>query len=195
MTTATAEKKQPVTKTPLERPLTQREQALIDEFLELRQAYKAITRRIETELHESLDHYQQQRHFYQDVSDLTHFRLNFFDTVGYFLRHSFATTYQLELWDRLSHRKYHFDFEELAHADDYQFKRGTAVETLNYDRLNVRVRRTFDIQNGHLYRARTQIFLAGKPVELVDGLMYLQRELEDHTLWLKGSLLQIRDFT
>lgn len=179
----------------LERPLTQREQELIDEFLELRQAYRAITRRIETELCESLDHYQQQRHFYQDVSDLTHFRLNFFDTVGYFLRNSFETTYQLELWDRQSHRKFSFDFEVLADADRCQLSRGTAVETLNYSRLGVRVRRTFDIQNKHLYRAKTQIFLAGKPVELVDGLMHLQRELEDHTLWLKGSLLQIRDFT
>jgi len=179
----------------LDRQLTGHERELIEKFLELRQAYKGITRRIETELSEPLDHYQQQRHFYLDTSDLTHFRLNFFDQVGHFLQSSLDATYQLELWDRKSHSKYSFTHDELAQADSCEIETGSAVETISYGRLNYRLRRVFDIQHHHLFRTKEQLFVNGKQIELTDGLMMLQRELEEHTVWFRGSLFKIRDFT
>ncbi|KIO96119.1 hypothetical protein N624_2233 [Levilactobacillus brevis] len=54
-----------------------KDRKLIDQFLELRQSYQAITQQIEHDLQTPLDHYQQKRLFYLDVGDLTHFRLNF----------------------------------------------------------------------------------------------------------------------
>lgn len=179
----------------LDRPLTGQERELIEQFLETRQVYQAITRQIEDALQEPLNQYQRQRHFYLDVSDLTHFRLNFFETVGHFLQNSLQATYQLELWDRQSHSKYCYTSHELNQADSHLVTQGHAVETIIYGQFNFRLRRVFDIQNYHLFRTKEQFFVAGKPVELTDGLMMLQRQLEDYTVWFRGNIFKIRDFT
>ena len=42
-----------------------KERKLIDQFLELRQSYQAITRQIEHDLQTPLDHYQQKRLFFR----------------------------------------------------------------------------------------------------------------------------------
>lgn len=172
-----------------------KERKLIDQFLELRQSYQAITRQIEHDLQTPLDHYQQKRLFYLDVSDLTHFRLNFFDTVGYFLRESLATTYHLEIWDRQTHQKRYYSLDELQRVSHWQVEQGTAVETVTYGKLGYRIRRTFDIYNQRLYVSKTEFFDANEQIPLVDGLMLLQQELNDHTLWIRGNLLRIKDFT
>lgn len=176
-------------------PISDQDRQLIDEFLELRQAYQLVTRRIENALQAPLDHYQQQRQFYLDVGDLAHFRLNFFGLVGHFLQNTVGLTYRLELWDRESHRKHSFSDQELAAAMHCEFKTGTVVETLLYDRLNFRLRRKFDVHGQHLYWEKSQFFVAGKEVPLTDGLMRLQQELEACSPGLHGTILKIKEFT
>ncbi|ANN49424.1 hypothetical protein A6F53_09255 [Levilactobacillus brevis] len=172
-----------------------KDRKLIDQFLELRQSYQAITQQIEHDLQTPLDHYQQKRLFYLDVGDLTHFRLNFFDTVGYFLRESLATTYHLEIWDRQTHQKRCYSLDELQRISRWEVEQGTAIETITYGRLGYRIRRTFDIYNCRLYVSKTEFFNANEQIPLIDGLMLLQQELNDHTLWIRGKLLRIKDFT
>ncbi|KRN02144.1 hypothetical protein FD13_GL000284 [Levilactobacillus senmaizukei DSM 21775 = NBRC 103853] len=176
-------------------PLTEEQCEMIDQFLEIREAYRLIVKHMENSLQTSLNHYQEQRLFYHDISDLGHFRRSYFTTVGYFLQESIETSYRLEIWDRHSHRKLSFTLDELEQADECEVKKGTAVETLNYGKFGYRLRRTFEIRHHHLYWLKTQFYIAGKPVPLVDGLMMLERDLEEHTLWLKGSILHIKDFT
>ncbi|MDA0410952.1 hypothetical protein PBR71_09585 [Levilactobacillus brevis] len=172
-----------------------KDRKLIDQILELRQSYQAIEQQIEHDLRTPLDHYQQKRLFYLDVSDLTHFRLNFFDTVGYFLRESLATTYHLEIWDRQTHQKRRYSLDDLQQITRWQVEQGTAVETIAYGRLGYRVRRTFDIYNRRLYVTKTEFFDKDEQLPLIDGLMLLQQELNDHTLWIRGNILRIKDFT
>ncbi|WP_232842710.1 MULTISPECIES: hypothetical protein [Lactobacillaceae] len=176
-------------------PLSNQDRDIIDRFLASRQAHRQLTIEVERQLREPLNHYQHQRLFYQDVSDLTHFRLNFFQHIGHFLQKSVAVTYQLEFWDRKSHRKLSFPSSELLRADQCAIELGTAVETITYEKLGYKLRRTFDIQNRHLYWQKSQFYVNGQPYPFVDGLMLLQQRLEVRTFWLRDSLLHIRDFT
>ncbi|UIF30295.1 hypothetical protein KB236_05310 [Levilactobacillus brevis] len=176
-------------------PLTAQDRDVIDRFLASRQAHRQLTIEVERQLREPLDNYHHQRLFYRDVTDLTHFRLNFFRHVGHFLQQSVAATYQLEFWDRKSHRKFSFPAAELLQADQCVVEQGTAVETLTYTNFGYKIRRTFDIQNQHLYWKKSQFYVDGRPCQLVDGLMLLQQRLEVRSLWLRGSLLHIKDFT
>jgi len=79
--------------------------------------------------------------------------------------------------------------------DCEDLKKGTVVETLTYGRLDCRMRRTFSLQNGHLFWDKEQFYVAGKPVELIDGLMILQQRLTEETAWFSKGLFRIRDFT
>lgn len=176
-------------------PLNPHERDIIDRFLASRQAHRQLTIEVEQQLREPLDNYHHQRIFYRDVSDLTHFRLNFFRHIGQFLQKSVATTYQLELWDRKSHHKYCFPVADLLQADRCAIEVGTAVETITYAHLGYKLRRTFDIQNQHLYWEKSQFYVDGQPFPLVDGLMLLQQRLEVRSLCLKDSFLHIKDFT
>ncbi|MCH4124400.1 MAG: hypothetical protein LKH74_02750 [Levilactobacillus sp.] len=176
-------------------PISEKNRQLIDEFLEIRQAYRSVTRRIEDALQAPLDHYQQRRHFYLDVADLAHFRLNFFELVGHFLQKTVGLTYRLELWDRESHHKDNFSDLELTQAACREFSTGTAVETLEYAHLNFRLRRKFEIRGRHLYWEKSQFFVAGREVPLTDGLMQLQHELEACAPVLRGTVLKIKEFT
>ncbi|WP_211089709.1 hypothetical protein [Levilactobacillus tujiorum] len=178
-----------------QQPLSLQDREIIDRFLASDQAHRQLTIEIEQRLNEPLEFYHHQRLFYRDVSDLTHFRLNFFRRVGYFLQKSVDATYQLEFWDRQSHRKYCFSKAELLQADQCDIKTGTAVETLTYTHFNYKIRRTFDIQNHHLYFEKVQFYVSGRPFSLTDGLMLLQQRLEFRSLLLSESLLQIKDFT
>lgn len=176
-------------------PISEEDRQLIDQFLELRQAYQLVTRRIEDALQAPLDHYQQRRHFYLDVGDLAHFRMNFFELVGHFLQNTVGLTYRLELWDRGSHRKYSFSDQDLAAALRDDLHTGTAVETLVYETLNFRLRRKFEVRGRHLYWEKSQFFVAGKEVPLTDGLMQLQCALEERLPGIQGTILKIKEFT
>ncbi|MCF7523863.1 hypothetical protein L3X07_13520 [Levilactobacillus brevis] len=61
--------------------------------------------------------------------------------------------------------------------------------------MGYRVRRTFDIYNRRLYVTKTEFFDKDEQLPLIDGLMLLRQELNDHTLWLRGNILRIKDFT
>jgi len=176
-------------------PFTEQQKGLINHYLFSREAYGQAAMALEDNLNVPLDHYQQKRLFYQDVSDLAHFRRNFFDTVGSFLQYSFDTTYQLEIWDRQFHSKYNYSQSELRQAGLCKVKMGTAVETITYGKLGFKVRRSFEIEHEHLFGIKSQFYVAGKQVPWVDGLMLLQHQLKEHTLWLKGYILKIEDFT
>ncbi|KRL98549.1 hypothetical protein ACUIJQ_04555 [Levilactobacillus hammesii] len=178
-----------------DQPLTLQEREVIDRFLTSRQAHRQLTIEVEQRLKEPLEHYHHQHLFYRDVSDLTHFRLNFFRNIGCFLQKSVATTYQLEFWDRESHRKYCFPTDKLLQADACVIKVGTAVETLTYGHLGYKLRRTFDIQNHRLYWEKSQFYVNGKPYPITDGLMLLQQRLEVRSMWLRDAWLRINDFT
>lgn len=179
----------------LNQPLSQSQRDQIDTFLAAERAHHEAVIALERSLHAPLANYHDQRLFYQDVSDLTHFRRNFFTRIGRFLQKSVAATYQLEFWDRDSHQKYCFPQHELSRADACDIKTGTAVETLTYVQLGYKMRRTYDIQNHHLYQAKIQFYVEGQPCDMVDGLMLLQQRLESRSVWLKAAILHIKDFT
>jgi len=176
-------------------PFDEQQKELISHYLFSRATYSLAAKALEDNLNVPLDHYQQKRLFYRDISDLAHFRRNFFDSVGSFLQHSFETTYQLEIWDRQFHSKYDYSQSELRQAGHCTVKMGTAVETITYGKLGFKVRRSFEIEHEHLFGTKSQFYVAGKQVPWVDGLMLLQHQLKEHTLWLKGLILRIEDFT
>lgn len=179
----------------LYRSLEGDERDAVEHFFEIQHDYHAISRQVEKTLHVSLAFYQQNHLFYIDISDLTHYRMDFLSTTGRFLRDAVDATYQLEIWDRESHRKHAYSGDELTRMDCEDLKKGTVVETLTYGRLDCRIRRTFSLQNGHLFWDKEQFYVAGKPVELTDGLMTLQKRLEEETVWFSQKLFRIRDFT
>ncbi|WP_125766179.1 hypothetical protein [Levilactobacillus mulengensis] len=179
----------------LDWPLDNAKRDLVVNFFVAQHAYQAISKQIEKTFHVSLAFYQQHHRFYVDISDLTHYRMDFLSTTGRFLREAVDATYQLEIWDRESHRKHAYSGEELIRMDCEDLKKGTVVETLTYGRLDCRVRRTFSLQNGHLFWDKEQFYVAGKPVELIDGLMILQQRLTEETVWFSKGLFRIRDFT
>jgi len=76
----------------LDWPLDGTERDLIELFFEAQHAYQAISKQIEKTLHASLAFYQQHHRFYVDISDLTHYRMDFLSTTGRFLREAVEAT-------------------------------------------------------------------------------------------------------
>lgn len=176
-------------------PLTRSQREQIAKFLVSHESHLDMIHHLEDILEMPVYDYRLKHLFYSDVNDLIHFRRQFFCSLGNFLVRMAEARYQIELWDRESHQKHSFPINELSEADHVTVRKGTAVETLTYELYGLKLRRKFDIEQGRLYRIKTQFYVAGKEVALIDGLMSLQQRLDESTPWLQAGLVGIQDFT
>ncbi|KRO00265.1 hypothetical protein IV54_GL000588 [Levilactobacillus paucivorans] len=193
--TPTSTKCRHVSKEAMMEPLTRSQRDQIAEFLVSHASYLDMKHHLEDLLGMSVNNYRLKHLFYRDVNDLVHFRRQFFCSLGNFLVRMAEAHYQLELWDRETHQKHSFPISELSEADLVTVNKGTAVETITYELYGFKLRRKFDIEQSRLYRVKTQFYIAGKEVELIDGLMSLQQKLDESTPWLQAGLVGIQDFT
>ncbi|MDT6980276.1 hypothetical protein [Levilactobacillus zymae] len=179
---------------PGRQPLTEQQRQLLERFFMV----NAIQRRVIQQLEDVLGPlapYQQQRLFFQDVTGLTHFRRNFFGTVGQFLGERVNLTYQLAVVEHGSHRKRTYTVEHLDQVHRQPVAQGTVLETLNYRQLGCKIQRIYTVQAHHLYWEKNQIWVHGQEMAWVDGLMHLQQQLSPHAVWLQQGFLAIHDYT
>ncbi|SMS13927.1 hypothetical protein LZ3411_0877 [Levilactobacillus zymae] len=175
-------------------PLTEPQRQLLERFFMVNTIQRRVVQQLEDVLG-PLAPYQQQRLFFHDVTGLIHFRRNFLETVGHFLKGQVDLTYQLTFIEYGSHRRRAYPAQHLSQIDYRQMGRGTIVETLNYQRLGCKIQRTYAVEGHHLYWEKNQIWCQGQATAWVDGLMALQQLLTPHTVWLQQGFLTINDYT
>ena len=175
-------------------PLTEPQRQLLERFFMVNTIQRRVVQQLEDVLG-PLAPYQQQRLFFHDVTGLIHFRRNFLETVGHFLKGQVDLTYQLTFIEYGSHRRRAYPAQHLNQIDYRQMGRGTIVETLNYQRLGCKIQRTYAVEGHHLYWEKNQIWCQGQATAWVDGLMALQQLLTPHTVWLQQGFLTINDYT
>ncbi|MGX6429877.1 hypothetical protein [Levilactobacillus yonginensis] len=139
--------------------------------------------------------FRNQHLLYEDIRDLTYFRLNFFAGPVQKLIDVLGTGYQLEVWDRKSHRKHSFSKDRLRDARFVQAEEGDLVETLFYPLVGYRIRRSFTIVDTRIYWKKTQFFVNGKRVLVDEGLMQLQKQINQVKDWPQGPNFRIADLT
>ncbi|KRL50410.1 hypothetical protein FD37_GL002075 [Levilactobacillus spicheri DSM 15429] len=176
-------------------PMTENERRLIDQFLLVSRIYDRVLRQAEAGLTVSLANYQHNRQFYRDLTDLIRFRQEFFRTIGAFLNKPVPMVYQLTLYDQISRRRRSYTLDQLPQINPRDLVRGTVVETLRYPTLKMAVRRTYTVQNHHLYCDQNEFLMVHQSLQWLDGLMTLKLSLDDYSYWLRANQISILAYT